>query len=267
MNYDSNVQIPEIAVTVANVAEHLRNHRLDGDQSLFLENFPIEHLSVLNSAIIAGYNVGIYTKADPVFGGAGVRIFSIAAIKSEKIEQRKIGDWTATRNGGSVWKERIGKWFNHTLDEMVFRKLGNTEQFWFNHTLDEMAFYWNKTDKCVEVVPADEGNDDWFIIAPSVAFAYMCEQGKPYRNGKDEPSPASNTELDNLNAWTGFKQVVWNYNVTDDVVKEFESYSDADYEVSAKGVNTTFEDAPLVAWLAYNAAKQYNKPKYDLEDL
>ena len=238
MNYDSNVQLPEIAVTVANVAEHLRNHRLDGDQSLFLENFPIEHLSVLNSAIIAGYNVGIYTKADPVFGGAGVRIFSIA---SEKIEQR---------NGSDVWKERIGKWFNHTLDEM--------------------AFYWNKADKCVEVVHADEGNsvaDDWFIIAPSVAFAFMCEQGKPYRNGKDEPSPASNTELDNLNAWTGFKQVVWNYNVTDDVVKEFKSYSDADYEVSAKGVNTTFEDAPLVAWLAYNAAKQYIKPKYDLDDL
>ena len=247
MNYDSNVQLPEIAVTIANVAEHLRNHRLDGDQSLFLENFPIEHLSVLNSAIIAGYNVGIYTKADPVFGGAGVRIFSIAAIKSEKIEQRKTGDWTATRNGGSVWKERIGKWFNHPLDEM--------------------AFYWNKSDKCVEVVHADEGNDDWYAIAPSTAFAFMCEQGKPYRNGKDEPSPASNTEFDNLNAWKGFKQVVWNYNVTDNVVKEFSTLSDADYEVSAKGVNTAFEDAPLVAWLAYNAAKQYNKPKYDLDDL
>lgn len=245
MNYDSNVQLPEIAVTVANVVEHLRNHRLDGDQSLFLENFPIEHLSVLNSAIITGYNVGIHTKADPVFGGAGVRIFSIAAIKSEKIEQRKIGDWTATRNGGSVWKERIGKWFNHTLDEM--------------------AFYWNKAEKRVEVLYADEGSDDCYAIAPSTAFAFMCEQGKPYRNGKDEP--ASNTELDNLNAWTGFKQVVWNYNVTDDVVNEFSTRSDADYEVSAKGVNTTFEDAPLVAWLAYNAAKQYNKPKYDLDDL
>ena len=245
MNYDSNVQLPEIAVTVANVAEHLRNHRLDGDQSLFLENFPIEHLSVLNSAIIAGYNVGIYTKADPVFGGAGVRIFSIAAIK-----QRKIGDWTATRNGGSVWKERIGKWLNHTLDEM--------------------AFYWNKADKRVEVLHADEGNsvaDDWFAIAPSTAFAFMCEQGKPYRNGKDEPSPASNTELDNLNVWTGFKQVVWNYNVTDDVVKEFKTSSDADYELSAKGVNATFEDAPLVAWLAYNAAIQYKQPTYNLDDL
>ena len=250
MNYDLNVQLPEIAATIANVAEHLRNNKLDNNQSLFLENFPVEHLPVLNSAIMAGYNVGVYTKADPVFGGAGVRIFSISALhqhKVEKIEQRKIGDWTATRNGGSVWKERIGKWFNHTLDEM--------------------AFYWNKTDKCVEVVHADEGNDDWFIIAPSTAFAFMCEQGKPYRNGKDEPRPAINTELDNLNAWMGFKQVVWNYNVTDDVVKEFKSYSDADYEVSAKGVSATFEDAPLVAWLAYNAAKQYNKPKYDLDDL
>ena len=247
MNYDLNVQLPEIAVTVANIAEHLRYHRLNGDQSLFLENFPIEHLSVLNSAIIAGYNVGIYTKADPVFGGAGVRIFSISAVKSE---QRKVGDWTATRNGGNVWKERIGKWFNHTLDEM--------------------AFHWNKTDKCVEVLYADEGNeiaDDWFAIAPHIAFAFMCKEGEHYRNGKDEPTPASSVELDNLNAWTGFKQVVWNYNLTDDVVKEFKSYSDADYEVSAKGVSATFEDAPLVAWLAYNAAKQYNKPTYNLDDL
>ena len=247
MNYDLNVQLPEIAATIANVAEHLRNNSLGNNQSIFLENFPVEHLPVLNSAIIAGYNVGVYTKADPVFGGAGVRIFSISAIK-----QRKIGDWTATRNGSDVWKERIGKWFNHSLDEM--------------------AFYWNKADKRVEVLYADESNDDLFIIAPGVAFAFMCEQGKPYRNGKDEPSPASNTELDNLNVWTGFKQVVWNYNVMDDVVKEFKTPSDADYELSAKGINATFEDAPLVAWLAYNAAKQYKQrtaeqPTYNLEDL
>ena len=248
MNHDSNVPLPEIAVTNANVAEHLRNQRLDGDQSLFLENFPLEHLSVLNSAIIAGYNVGIYTKADPVFGGAGVRIFSIAAIKSEKIEQRKEGDWTATRNGSDVWKERIGKWFNSTFDEM--------------------AFYWNKAEKRVEVLYAgNEIADDWFAIAPHTAFAFMCKEGEHYRNGKDEPTPASSVELDSLNVWVGFNQLVWNYNVTDDVVNEFSTRSDADYEVSAKGVNTTFEDAPLVAWLAYNAAKQYNKPKYDLDDL
>lgn len=88
MNYDLNVQLPEIAATIANVAEHLRNNSLGNNQSLFLENFPVEHLSALNSAIVAGYNVGICTKADPVFGGAGVRIFSISAIKSEKIEQQ-----------------------------------------------------------------------------------------------------------------------------------------------------------------------------------
>ena len=255
MNYDLNVQLPEIAVTIANVAEHLRNHRLNGDQSLFLENFPIEHLSVLNSAIMAGYNVGIYTKADPVFGGAGVRIFSISAINSEKVEQRKVGDWTATRNGRDVWEERIGKWFNRTLDEM--------------------AFYWNKAEKRVEVLYADEGNDiedDWFAIAPHIAFSFMCKEGEYYRNGKDEPTPASNVELDGFNVWVGFKQVVWNYNVTDDVVKEFSSHSDADYEVSAKGINYTFEDAPLVAWLAYNAAMQYKQqtdeqPTYNLDDL
>ena len=92
MNHDLNVQLPEIAATIANVAEHLRNNSLGNNQSLFLENFPVEHLPVLNSVIMTGFNVGIYTKADPVFGGAGVRIFSIAAIESEKIE-RKVGDW------------------------------------------------------------------------------------------------------------------------------------------------------------------------------
>lgn len=258
MTYDSNVQLPEIASTIADVAEYLRNNRLTNKQSLFLENFPLEHLPVLNSAIMAGYNVGIYTKADPVFGGAGVRIFSISAIhqhKVEKIEQRKIGDWTATRNGSDVWKERISKWFNYPLDEM--------------------SFYWNKSDKRVEVLYADEGNeiaDDWYAIAPSTAFAFMCEQGEPYRNGKDEPAPANKLDLPELNMWVGFKQVVWNYNVTDDVVKEFRTRSNADYEISAKGVNYTFEDAPLIAWLAYNAAIQYKqqideKPTYNLDDL
>ena len=92
MNHDLNVQLPEIAATIANVAEHLRNNSLGNNQSLFLENFPVEHLPVLNSVILTGFNVGVYTKADPVFGGAGVRIFSIAAIESEKIE-RKVGDW------------------------------------------------------------------------------------------------------------------------------------------------------------------------------
>ena len=95
----------------------------------------------------------------------------------------------------------------------------------------------------------------------------MCKEGEHYRNGKDEPTPASSVELDSLNVWVGFNQLVWNYNVTDDVVKEFSTRSNSDYEVSAKGVSATFEDAPLVAWLAYNAAKQYNKPQYDLDDL
>ena len=68
--------------------------------------------------------------------------------------------------------------------------------------------------------------------------------------------------------WVGAGQVVWNYNVTDDVVKEFKNQADADYEISAKGIKYTFEDALLIAWLAYNAANQYNTPPaYDLDDL
>ena len=252
MNYDSNVQLPEIVSTIADVAEYLRDNRLINKQSLFLENFPLEHLSVLNSVILTGYNVGIYTKADPVFGGAGVRIFSIADVK---VKKRTYGDWTATRNSTDVWKERIGKWFNCPIYEM--------------------AFYWNKSEKRVEVLYADDGNDiadDWFAIAPHTAFAFMCTQGEHYRGGKYEPIPDENTQWQDVNIWVGYKQVVWNYNVTDDVVKEFSSHADADYEISAKGVNYTFEDAPLIAWLAYNAAIQYKqqideKPTYNLDDL
>ena len=87
MVYDDNVALPEIAATIASVAERLRDTRLGNDQSLFLENFPLEHLSLLNSAIIAGYNVGVYTKADTLFGGAGVRIYPITAIKRTYNEQ------------------------------------------------------------------------------------------------------------------------------------------------------------------------------------
>ena len=83
MNYDTDIMLPEIATLIANVAEQLRNKQMDNTQSLFLENFPIEHLPVLNSVIITGYNVGIYTKADPLFGGAGVRIFPIGALKKQ----------------------------------------------------------------------------------------------------------------------------------------------------------------------------------------
>lgn len=261
MNYDTDIMLPEIATLIANVAEQLRNKQMDNTQSLFLENFPIEHLPVLNSVIITCYNVGVYTKADPLFGGAGVRIFPIGAlkkqanVKTEVIEKRKYKDWTATRNGLDAWKERIGNWFGTPLDEM--------------------AFYWNKTEKQVEVLFAEEQTeikDDWFAIAPQTAFTYMCEQGKHYRNGTSEPTPTDDTELTNWNVWVGFKQVVWNYNVTEDVVNEFHCHADADDAMAAKGIKYTFEDAPLIAWLAYHSAiafKQKAPPEqtYDLDDL
>lgn len=260
MNYDSNVALPEIAVTIATVAQQLRDKPLANNQSFFLENYPLEHLPALNSAIMAGYNTGVYTKADPIFGGAGVRIFSIGVLNKPNnvgVEQRTEGDWTAPRNGVSVWDKRITKWFGYELGEM--------------------AFYWNKDKQQVEVVTIDGDASvlqkcDCYQIEPQTAFAFMCEQGKHYRNGLKEPTPAQDLKRDNASMiWVGFKQVVWNYNVTDDVVKEFSNRADADYEVSSKGIKYQFEDAPLVAWLAYNAAKVYKTPKseptYDVDDL
>lgn len=256
MTYDKGVGFPDTAMLIAQIAQQLQESKLGRGESLFVADFPKEQVAVLNSAIITGMNAAFYIHADEIYGGAGVRIWSLHDVKNLcKEEKRFVGDWQASRATSPVWKERIEKWFGFELNRV--------------------QYHWNSKEGRVEVVTCDDepdfdGPNDWYRIPPATAFAWMCDEGYEYRAGYAEPPKpmASETfDLPPVNIWVGFKQVVWSYNVTDDVVKEFASHADADYEMDAKGVNYTFEDAPLIAWLGFNAAKRYSSShKTDVVD-
>ena len=127
-------------------------------------------------------------------------------------------------------------------------------------------------------VPDYEPFGDKYIIDPITALSFMSDAGQHYRNGMKEPKPSTldKQHITYMNVWVGFKQAVWLYSVNDKTVLEFNSHTDADYYMNAKGVGFKFEDAPLIAWLGYNAAQAYknnstpvnNTPSADeLDDL
>lgn len=240
MTFDKDVDFPEIVGTLKQVCDFFSKERMDYGKSVFLADFPQEHMASLAAALVTYNVVPIYTQADAVYGGRGVRIYNMGEVKFGT-NIRKEGDWTAPRKSNEVWAERIGKWF-------------------FN-PLEETKFYWNADDKRVEILTEqDDPNpvipETWFEIAPLTAFIYMCDEGKPYRATK-EPLPDKSLDLPEINAWVGVGSVVWNYSVKEDIVKQHPSRADADYAVSAAGINFPHEDAPLVAWLGFNAAKAY----------
>ena len=242
MTYDKDATLPATVKEIAEIALFVKDNRLKVGESLFIPDFPVDMLSVLNSALIILSAVAVPIAADNIYGGAGVRVLSLLDLKNmaENIPpERKEQDWTATRKSANTWLERIDKWFGTPTADL--------------------RFYWNKSVKRVEVRSAADESElpaDWCAVSPIAAYAFMTANGEPYRNGKDVPPPYDAAK-DYLNVWVGHKMVVWNYNVTDDVVMQFNSQADADYHKSSKGVKYTFEDAPLIAWLAYNAAKAY----------
>lgn len=262
MTYDTNAALPDVALQIAHIAHQLNEKPLDNGESLFIENFPLEALPTLCSAIMAGYVTAIPTKADSVYGGAGVRIVHLGDLKNMAKSQinaakqpinapkppiRKEGDWTATRNSVDVWYERIGKWFNNSLHDM--------------------AFVWNSDKRCVEVLTEQDNPnpvipEHWYVIHnPVVAFSFMCDEGENYRAGKDAPQKqdAADYNPDNLNVWVGYKSCVWNYNEVTDTVQQFDNRSDADYHMNSVGIHGKFEDAPLLAYLGFKAAEIYRK--------
>lgn len=244
MTYDKDATLPATVKEIAEIALFVKDNRPKVGESLFIPDFPSDMLSVLNSALITFAAVAVPIAADNIYGGAGVRVLSLLDLKNmaENIPpERKEQDWTATRKSANTWLERIDKWFGTPTADL--------------------RFFWDKSAKRVEVRNAADESElpaDWYAISPIVAYTYMTEHGEPYRNGSDVPPPNDyDAAKDHLNVWVGYKMVVWNYNVTDDVVMQFNSQADADYHKSSKGVKYTFEDAPLIAWLAYNAAKAY----------
>lgn len=257
MNYDIDAALPDCADVIYAAYKHLLDNPPKANESLFLPDFPLGSLAALNATLITMSLVGVYTQADSVFGGAGVRIYVSSVFKSSKLDtpqpttetppKRSVGDWTAIRKPDDVWIKRVSEWFGFDI-------------------YDDAAFLWDKVGKKVEVldltadnVPPYEPFGDKYRIDPITAMSFMSDAGQHYRNGMKEPKPSTldKQHITYMNVWVGFKQAVWLYSVNENAVLQFGSHADADYYMNSKGVDFKFEDAPLIAWLGYNAAQAY----------
>lgn len=257
MNYDIDAALPDCADVIYAAYKHLLDNPPKANESLFLPDFPLGSLAALNATLITMSLVGVYTQADSVFGGAGVRIYVSSVFKSSKLDtpqpttetppKRSVGDWTAIRKPDDVWIKRVSEWFGFDI-------------------YDDAAFLWDKVGKKVEVldltadnVPPYEPFGDKYRIDPITAMSFMSDAGQHYCNGMKEPKPSTldKQHITYMNVWVGFKQAVWLYSVNENAVLQFGSHADADYYMNSKGVDFKFEDAPLIAWLGYNAAQAY----------
>lgn len=244
--YEAGVAYPITTSAIAEIAQQLQDKRLGKGESVFLPEFPLEHTSALNSALITGMNVAFYTNADSVYGGKGVRIYSLHDIKNSiKEEARLAGDAAASKSNSDAWKRRIEKWFGFELEDV--------------------AFFWDsKAQKVFVVTKEDDPNfepaEHQYQLGLVTAFAYMSSAGEHYRGGAAEPpKPTHFThyEMPQINVWQGVKQVIWMYDETDDVVTEHSDYPSAMEYTTSFDAEHQFEQAPLIAWLAYNAAKSF----------
>ena len=255
MNYDIDAALPDCADVIYAAYKHLLDNPPKANESLFLPDFPLGSLAALNATLITMSLVGVYTQADSVFGGAGVRIYVSSVFKSSKLEtpqpsvetppKRTVGDWTAIRKPDDVWIERVSEWFGFDIYE-------------------DAALFWNNDSKQVDIVwfddePNYEPHANQYLIDPITAMSFMSDAGQHYSNGMKEPKPSTldKQHITYMNVWVGFKQAVWLYSVNENAVLQFDSHADADYYMNSKGVDFKFEDAPLIAWLGYNAAQAY----------
>lgn len=255
MNYDIDAALPDCADVIYAAYKHLLDNPPKANESLFLPDFPLGSLAALNATLITMSLVGVYTQADSVFGGAGVRIYVSSVFKSSKLDthqpsvetppKRTVGDWSAIRKPDDVWIERVSEWFGFDIYE-------------------DAAWFWNNDSKQVDIVwfddePNYEPHANQYLIDPITAMSFMSAAGEHYRNGMKEPKPSTldKQHITYMNVWVGFKQAVWLYSVTENTVLQFDSHADADYYMNSKGVDFKFEDAPLIAWLGYNAAQAY----------
>lgn len=244
--YDSGVAYPLTTSTIANIAQQLQDKRLGKGESVFIPDFPLEHTSALNSALITGMNVAFYTNADSVYGGKGVRIYSLHDIKNSiKDEPRLKADPVASKSNSDTWQRRIEKWLGFELVDVAF--------FWDSKA--QKVFVVRRSDE-PDFSPAEHQ----YQIGLVSAFAWMSDAGSEYRGSTAEPPKPThftNYEMPQINVWQGVKQVVWMYDETADVVTEHSDYQAAMQHTTSFDVEHQFEQAPLIAWLAYNAIKGF----------
>lgn len=163
MNYDVNVPIPDIAYKIAEIAETLRVNALGVAQSFWIPNFPLEHLPALNSALVAGYNVGVYTKADALCGGEGVRIYPLTTLKAAGVNP----------SFGSI-------------ETFIINLLGfKPRPTWHNGSV-----VW-------------EGGSEGYPITLLDALIYGHPLGEPYRTDDTPTSKRDKVARSNVPTWTG----------------------------------------------------------------
>lgn len=244
--YDTDVGYPLTTSAIANIAQQLQDKRLGKGESVFIPDFPLEHTSALNSALITGMNVAFYTNADSMYGGKGVRIYSLHDIKNSiKDEPRFKADPVASKSNSDTWPRRIAKWFGFELNDA--------------------AFFWDsKAQKVFVVIKEDEPDflpaENQYPIGLVSAFAWMSDAGSAYRSSFAEPPKPThftNYEMPQINVWQGVNQVIWMYDETADIVTEHSDYQAAMRYTTSFDVEHRFEQAPLIAWLAYNAANSF----------
>lgn len=244
--YDAGVSYPSTTSTIAEIAQQLQDKRLGKGESVFIPDFPLEHTSALNSALITGMNVAFYTNADSVYGGKGVRIYSLHSIKNSiKEEAHFAADSAASKSNSDTWQRRIEKWLGFELDDVAFFWDSNAQKVFVVHKEGEPDFS-----------PAEHQ----YRIGLVSAFAWMSDSGSEYRGSTAEPPKPThytNYEMPQINVWQGVKQVIWMYDKTDDVVTEHSDYTKAMEYTTSFDVEHQFEQASLIVWLAYNAAKNF----------
>lgn len=244
--YDAGVAYPNSTSAIAEIAQQLYDKRLGKGESVFIPDFPLEHTSALNSALITGMNVAFYTNADSVYGGKGVRIYSLHDIKNSiKDEPRLKADPIASKSSSDAWQRRIEKWFGFELEDTAF--------FWDSKA--QKVFVVTKENE-PDFMPAEHQ----YRIGLVSAVAWMSDAGSEYRGSAAEPPKPThytNYEMPQINVWQGVKQVIWMYDATDDVVTEHDGYQAAMQYTTSFDAEHQFEQAPLIAWLAYNAAKNF----------
>lgn len=80
---DKNTPLPEVQSKIAEVCDFVKNNKMSKGDSFFIEDFPVHHISLLASALISYHLAPVYTEADIIFGGRGVRVYSLTDIKFE----------------------------------------------------------------------------------------------------------------------------------------------------------------------------------------
>lgn len=169
---DKHERMCENAELIREIAHQLHIMRPTAGESVFIPDFPLEAVASLNSALAANYLMSVYTKADAVYGGAGVRIYNITEMRVIKTEQGLMS----------------------ISDKLVYDLLGIV--------LAHKKFYavGEKVQICDKTAPPPNNARE---IGRNTAFLFLSEGGAPYRGKMTAPEYMADDNVDSYAAANG----------------------------------------------------------------